>query len=257
MVRVSLSQYLVYRLSFILWRLRVVLNLLFVYFLWTAVFSGRASLFGYSQEQMITYVLLIYFLGDIVFSSRTGDLANYIRNGDIINFLIRPIHLFQFMFAREFVDKLINIVFSGLEIVLLVVLFRPDFFVQTDVSAYVLMALGTGLGLISAYFTSLTISLIAFWTAEVWAPRFVYFVLLTVLAGSYYPLDVLPPILYNLLLLTPFPYFAYLPAKIFIEGPNAQFVVMLGMSAVWAYLSYLIARLVWRKGIKEFSFYGR
>ena len=255
--RVSLAQYLVYRLSFILWRVRVILNLLLIYFLWTSVYTGRAEVFNYSQEQIITYILLIYLIGDIVYSSRAGDLAGQIRSGQIINYLLRPFSVLKQVFARETVDKLLNIGFSILEIGLFILIVQPIFFIQTEPSAYLFAAIATFFGIVSAFFIFLSLSFIAFWSTEIWAPRFLFFVLVGTLAGNYYPIDILPTPMYYLLLLTPFPYFAYLPTKIYLDGISLNYLLMLLISVFWAFLAFKIAQRLWRKGIKEFSFFGR
>lgn len=255
--KVNLAQYLSYRLSFVLWRVRVIVSLLLIYFLWSSVYSSRLTIFSYSRTQMMTYILLIYLIGDVVYSSRTADLASQIRNGTIINQLLKPFPFFAAIFSREAVDKLLNLVFSALEIAIIVFLLKPTLFIQTDPIALLLTVVAILLGIVIAFFISFTISLIAFWSTEVWAPRFVFMVLITVLSGSYFPLDILPNTFYQLLLFTPFPYFTYLPTKIFINGLQPGYLWLFGISGIWAFISYRFAKFVWHKGITEFSFFGR
>lgn len=257
LAKVYLSQYLVYRLSFVLWRFRVILSLLLTYFLWTSVYANRLKVFTYTQDKIMSYILLIYFIGDLVYSSRTADLASQIRNGEIINHLLRPFSFMKALFTREMVDKLLNVVFSVVEIGLLIFLLKPGIFIQTNIMVLALTVVAALAGIAISFFISFAISLIAFWSAEVWAPRFVFFVLITVLAGSYFPLDILPKAFYQFLLFTPFPYFAYLPTKIFVEGFSAQSLWMTVGAWMWVFICYLGALALWRKGIKEFSFFGR
>ena len=99
--------------------------------------------------------------------------------------------------------------------------------------------------------------MVAFWTAEVWAPRFIYFILVFVLAGNYFPLDIMPKGLYDFLLWTPFPYFIFLPAKIYLHGVDGNTWNIFLIGIAWIFLTYFIARTLWKKGMKEFSFYGR
>lgn len=255
--RVYLAEYLVYRLSFVLWRFRVVLSLLLTYFLWTSVYSARLKVFGYSETQILTYILLIYIIGDLVYSSRIADLSSQIRNGGIINYLLKPFSFFGTMFTREGVDKGLNLAFSFLEVGILVFLLKPSLFLQTDLFTWLLVLVAIGTGMVISFFISFAIALIAFWSTEVWAPRFVFNILITVLAGSYFPLDILPHPFYTVLLLTPFPYFAYLPAKIYLEGASLNVLLLTGVGIIWAGLSYLFAKSLWRRGIREFSFFGR
>jgi len=255
--RASLAQYLVYRLSFVLWRFRVVLSLLLTYFLWTTVYTGRLQVFSYTETAMLTYVILVYLIGDLVYSSRISDLASQIRNGEIINHLLKPYSFFGVMFTREIVDKLLNVGFSFLEIGGLILIFKPDILIKFDLFTLILAMIAIFLGVAISFFISFAISLIAFWSTEVWAPRFVFIVLITVMAGSYFPLDILPRGFYQFLLWTPFPYFAYLPTKILIDGFSLPYLALTGVALTWVFLSYLLAKGLWRKGMREFSFFGR
>lgn len=255
--RITLGQYFAYRLNFILWRFRVVLNLIIIYFLWQSIFEKRRALFGYSKTQMTTYILLSSLMANFVLGTRTVDLANEILSGDIINYLLKPISLFKYYLARDLADKILNLVFAVFEISLLVVFFRPRIFFQNNFLAFFLFGVFIFLGTLISFFLSLTLSFVGFWTNEVWAPRFVYMMVIFFLSGTYFPLNILPKPVYYLLLLTPFPYFYFLPVKIYLFGFDNLWVVEMVVAFVWVYLSYQLSRFVWQKGIKSFAFFGR
>lgn len=255
--RITLGQYFAYRLNFILWRFRVVLNLIIIYFLWQSIFEKRGVLFGYSKTQMTTYILLSSLMANFVLGTRTVDLANEILSGDIINYLLKPISLFKYYLARDLADKILNLVFAVFEISLLVVFFRPGIFFQNNFLAFFLFGVFIFLGTLTSFFLSLTLSFVGFWTNEVWAPRFVYMMVIFFLSGTYFPLNILPKPVYYLLLLTPFPYFYFLPVKIYLFGFDNLWVVEMVVAFVWVYLSYQLSKFVWQKGIKSFAFFGR
>lgn len=206
---------------------------------------------------MMTYVLGITIAGAIVLATRTTDVANEIVSGNIINYLLKPLPFFSFVVTKEAADKAVNSISAVLEVVLLIFLFHPQIFIQTHLDAYLLVFIAAVIGSGIAFFLSLTLSFIAFWTAETWAPRFVFFIFITLLAGTFFPLDILPQKLYNVLLLTPFPYLIYLPVKIYLTGFSLTNVKLLFIGLLWAVAFYLIAKFIWNKGIKQFSFYGK
>ncbi len=249
--------YFVYRLSFVLWRVRSLLGFFVIYFLWSAIYSNRGVVFGYTQEKMITYIFLVGLIDSVAISSRTADLAGDIVNGNIINHLLKPISVFSIIGMREFVDKLVNGSFALIEIVLFILILHPRFFFQTNISVYPFIALAVLLGTLIAFFMSLSLSLIAFWTSEIWAPRFIYFILISMLAGTAFPLDILPSKIYNLLLLTPFPYFVYLPAKIYLQGVTVETIPSFIMAGVWCVILFFVAKITWNRGIRQFSFFGK
>jgi ABC-2 type transport system permease protein len=207
--KISVDEYLVYRLSFVLWRVRVFLGLLIIYFFWQAVFQNNQQVFGYNRAQILTYILLTQIVGGLVISGRTQEVANNIIDGSIINYLLKPFPFLKFVFIRETVDKLINFGFSLIEVGLLILLIKPGIVVAQDSMTYILFISSLFLGAAINFFLSLLISYLAFWTVETWASRFIFMMAVFALNGGYFPLDVLPKPIYQLLLATPFPYLLF------------------------------------------------
>lgn len=255
--KINFLQYFIYRLNFILWRFRNILGLIFVYFLWTAVYQVKPTIFAYTEEQLITYILLINIISQISLGTRTADIANEILSGYFSNYLLKPISFFKFNLTRELVDKLINTLFQIGEIAVLMIIFQPQIFIQKNLFVYPLFFFTLFIGAIISYFLNFLISLIAFWSSEIWAPRFIFSVLVSTLAGSFFPLDILPKPIYNFLLFTPFPYLIYLPTKIVIHSFENFSFKPLGLSLIWCLLLFLLAKKLWQAGIKNYGAYGR
>jgi len=76
------------------------------------------------------------------------------------------------------------------------------------------------------------------------------------LSGYLAPLDLYPASVRAALFWTPFPHLAYLPASLFagapVERAGLAFLVLL----CWTLLFYLLARWLWRKGLRQFSAMG-
>jgi ABC-2 type transport system permease protein len=254
--RITLLQYLNYRLSFVLWRVRNIMNLVLVYFLWTSV-SFKSTIFSYNKAEIITYVLLINILTAIIFSSRTADIAGEILNGSIINYLLKPLSFFKYITAREIADKGINLGFAFLEIILMLLVLRPEVVGPKNIESIFAMIIFVSIAVGLSFFLSLMLSFIAFWSEEVWAPRFIFFVVVTALSGSFFPLDILPKNIYTVLSFTPFPYLIYFPAKVYLSGFTFELFVPLLVGLAWLFIMYQLTFFVWKRGVKNFSFYGR
>jgi ABC-2 type transport system permease protein len=255
--RTTVDEYFVYRVNFSLWRFRVVLNLLMIYFLWTAIYLRNREILGYTKTMMLTYVLLMSLLSDFVFSSRIHELGGQILQGDIINVLLKPVSFFKYLISKEAADKVVNISFATVEVILLILIFRPNLTAPPGFPELFFFLIHLIVGVCLSFLISFCVSMIAFWSAEIWAPRFVYFILVFTLAGNYFPLDILPKPVYNFLLFTPFPYFIFLPAQIYLKGLTNYHIWQLGVGIVWLYITYNFANWLWKKGIREYSFYGR
>lgn len=257
-IKSTWEEYMTYRLNFVLWRVRWVLQRLVVYFLWWAIFSGREEFFGYSQAMILTYVLLTSIVGSVVLSTMTVEIGNSINRGDLSNFLIRPMSFLRYYIARDAGDKLLNIGFSIVEIALLVILLRPQIYFQSDPVILLLTVLAIVIGMILYFFFSLTLSYIGFWSPDIWAPRFISFVVSEFFAGGLFPLDILPQPLYLASISLPFSYFLYYPIKVYLGQLSS--LELLGGFAVgtfWMFGFWFISNLLWRRGLKVYTAQGR
>ena len=257
---VTIKEYFVYRLNFILWRFRVVLNILLPLFLWTAVLDRSGSIASYDRSQFVSYLIYGNLIGTFVFGTRTFEISSDINDGKIINTLLKPVSFFNYHFAREIADKLMNVFFAFIEMYIIVSAFKLEIISPQNLILFILIFINA---LFISYFINLTLSFLGFWTTEIWPIRFIYIMLLSFVAGNYFPLDIMPKALYNFIMLTPFPYMFYLPAKVLISGSslnqgiNGTIGQLLFMSYLWLFGSYFFAKVTWTKGIKSFSFWGR
>ena len=206
---------------------------------------------------IFTYIFLANFLNAVVLSSKTDQISGEIRNGAIINLLLKPVPYFLIVASREVVDKLMNIAFSIVEILLFAFIFRPEFFIQTNPVAILAFIGFVILALLLSFYISLGLALIAFWTSEIWAPRFIFMIFISLIAGTLFPLDIFPKQYYDIFLMTPFPYLVYVPAYTFINGITDQTAQFAINGAIWLVVVITIAILMWKKGLKDFEFFGR
>lgn len=249
---------LIYRLNFTMWRLRVTLQLLTLYFFWFAITSQSTNIFGYSQKLMITYILGTSLISSIVLSSRTGEVGENINNGDLSIFLIRPVNYFLYWFARDIGDKAMNILFSIGELTIIFFILKPPWFLQPNVNFIILCILSSLLALFLYFLINLLLGFIGFWSPEVWGPRFIFYIIVTFFAGGLFPLDILPKPLFNFFQFLPFTYLMYFPIKIYLgQLSYPQIYTGLSICFVWIIIMYFIVQTVWIKGLKSYTAQGR
>lgn len=254
----SFSEYFAYRLNFILWRVRIVISVLITYFLWFSVYQGNSEIFGYNASQMMTYVLLISFLNGVVLSTQTQRVADEINTGDLSNFLVKPLNFFGFNIARDLSDKILNTLFSFAELVMFILILKPPFFIQTNLFLIGLFLFTVFLAALLYFEISLLLSYIGFWSKETWAPRFIFFILVTFLAGTYFPLDIFPEPIFNFLKLLPFTYIIYFPLKIYLGQINYyQLAESFTIMTSWIIFLWFITKIVWRKGLIIYTAEGK
>lgn len=248
------KEYSAYRLSFVLWRVRMFISLLVTFFLWFSAFDRNTTFGTYNKTSMLSYILLANLIGNFVMGTRTIDVAGEINDGTIINYLLKPISFFKLYFSRDVADKVINLAFAFIETAIVIFTLKIQIVIPHNlVLGFLLLISGT----LISFFLSLLLSFIGFWTTEVWAPRFLFLMIVFFLSGTYFPLDLLPKPVYTLLLLTPFPYLYYLPTKVFLGTIDSNIWTEITISFIWLFLIYKFALWAWKTGTKQFSFWGR
>ncbi len=252
--QVTIKEYFVYRLNFVLWRLRRFINLIVIFFLWFAVFEHARQFGAYNKADFLSYILYANLISNFVLGTRTTDIASDINDGKIINLLLKPVSFFTYYFSRDLSDKFMNLFFAIFEVAALVFLFHVPLLPPHSPLLFIVLLIN---GMFISYFISLLLSFIAFWTTETWGPQFLFYMLLFFLSGSFFPLDILPRSIYTLLLLTPFPYLFYLPTAVLIGKVAPTTIFEVSMSFFWVAATWGVAKLVWRQGTKSFSFWGR
>ena len=257
LARLSWSNGLVYRLNFLMWRVRLILGLLTAYFLWKAVFTNQQTIFGYSESAMITYILVASLLQSLILATRSIDLAGIINSGDLSNILVKPISNFWYWLSRDIADKILNLVFAAAELTILFVLLRPPISLPT-IQNFIFLVPVVLFCTFLYFLINYLFGLLGFWTPEVWAPRFLLLVILQFVAGSLFPLDVLPLSIQKIVSWTPFPYLIFFPTQLYLgklAGP--QIITGIIAALFWIGILTFIVKITWNNGLKVYGSEGR
>lgn len=254
---ITWQQSLVYRLNFVLWRVRSVLQLLLVYFIWWTVFQSSDNVFGYTQSSILTYILAAALVRAIILSSRVIDVSGQINQGDIVNFLLKPFDFISFYFFRDFADKLLNISFVIAELALIITLLKPEIIIQSNPVIIIEFLLAVALGIILYFAVFFTLSLTAFWLEEAWTTMFLLSIFLEGFGGGLFPIDILPAPITQFLLMTPFPYLLYFPAKLYL-GTMTQTETLKGFVILifWIIVMWWIMKKVLQAGLRYYTAVG-
>lgn len=255
--KITGQQYFIYRVKFILWRVRTILQLMLVYFIWWTVFQSQNQVFGYTSVTILTYVLISSLVRTIVLSTRVTELIDSINSGGVVNFMIKPIGFIRYYLVKDMADKFFNILFFIVEISLLIFLLKPSVIIQTGIIILLPFFLAILGGLIIYFCLNFIIGLTAFWVESSWGMLFLMTIILESLGGGLFPLDILPKNLFNVLMLTPFPYLIYFPAKLYLGGLNySEISFGFLMIVVWILALILLTKVIINAGFKHFSVVG-
>lgn len=254
----TVAETVAYRVSFVLYRLRNIIQFLTAYYLWLAILPPGKSFAGYDMSTMLTYIFGAALVSSIVMSSRSQAIGEEINNGTLSAYLLRPMNYFSFWLARDVGDKVMNVVFGILEVTFLYLVFRPPLAIQTDPFYLLTFLLAVVIGMFNYFFISIALGLIGFWSNDIWAPRFIFYSLMIFFSGGIFPLDLLPEPIYLFFQALPFPYLLYFPVKVYLGQMSVQEVFIgLLIGIVWVGILYKLVNYVWSLGLKAYTAYGR
>lgn len=254
--RLGLSNEFIYRSNWIFWLLRHLIVYAGVIYLMDALKQGAGS---YSRDQLITYVLAGAFLSEIVSTWGMYRMANEIAEGDLTNYILRPVNYFGLSLARSMAIRLVHLISSVLIVVILLLIFpTASFFVQNDPIQF-LAALIMLIGAVAiVQLISFVGSTLAFWAYRAQGPRWLILIMVQFLSGGLLPLDLFPEWLQRVLYATPFPSLFYAPIKIYLgDFSMSEIVKAVWIQVFWiAFLGGLLY-FIWKKGLKSYEAYGR
>jgi ABC-2 type transport system permease protein len=247
-----------YRAHFLLWRLRSIIAFLAVFFMWNALFMQREAIAGFTKPEMFTYVILGAFLSMVIFSAKSGVIADEIKDGTLSVYLMRPVGYFRSWFMRDAADKLFNIGASILELSVIIYLLAPPMSLSTDGVYLLLTMLSICVAIVMFFVLQIAVAMAAFWLVETWPIRFVYIVLIQFFAGVMFPLSIFPGILGAILQYTPFAYLVYIPVMIYLGKYDIlQSIVQIAIGILWCIVIWIGAHILWKKGLRLYSAVGR
>ena len=193
--RISFAQEFAYKVNFIMWRVRNVIQVLIAYYLWSTVFADPGtSVFGYDQAKILTYIFGIMLIRALVFSARSVDVPQEISEGSLTNYLVRPMNYFRYWFTRDASSKALNLTFSIAEFGILAAIFRPPLFFQSNASYLLAFFLSLIIANYLIFIIRFIVTSVTFWVPELaWGGQFLFMVVITeILSGSIFPLDIFP-----------------------------------------------------------------
>lgn len=255
--RLSWQNALTYRLNFVMWRVRSVIGFLASYLFWLAIVNSNQTIAGYNPSLLLTYIFVSAFLRNLVFSNVSYSACEEIASGNLSNYLIRPIGYFKNWLTRDLADKALNLSFFAPEIIALYFILKPQIIFPHNFILFLVISL---LAALLYFFLSFLVSTYAFWHPEHngWPLRFLFIMLLDFLSGSSIPLDIFPPAIVKIFQVLPFSYLVFYPNQIWLNRVDTnQIINIFLITSFWLIAFYLIFRLVWRQGLKNYGAYGR
>ncbi len=260
-INIGIQNNLAYRVNFLFRIVFGFIPLLATIYLWRAIYSGKPSgtdVAAYSLAQMTSYYLLVTIV-DVLTAVSEDDwqIAADIKDGNISQFLLKPIDYLTYRLCLYFSSRLIYLAVAAVPLGLFLFFLRHYFIWPADPAAFGCFLASVVMTGLLQFFTSYAMAMLAFWVLEVSTFIFILFAFEYLASGHLFPLDILPHAMEKVLYYTPFPYQMYFPVSIYMGRTTGNAMIQgLFVQAAWVVLSYFIARFAWSRGIKKYSAVG-
>ncbi|HLF27982.1 MAG TPA: ABC-2 family transporter protein [Anaerolineae bacterium] len=224
---------------------------------WTTVANSQGSVNGLTANDFTTYYLTLLIVDNLTSDITLHLLAYKIQDGTLATELLKPIHP---ILTNVLVN---NLAFKALMLIVLIpiwlglcLLFQPNFGAITPQSLLLaLPAVVLGFGI--SFLLGATITCVAFWTTRVYSLAEFYWAIVTLFAGQFVPLDLMPPFIQHIAQLLPFQLLKYFPIQLSLGKLPPEVIVRdFALGVVWFGVALALFRMVWRAGLKRFSAVG-
>jgi ABC-2 type transport system permease protein len=258
-IGIGIQNNLTYRVNYLARTLFSFIPLFAMLSLWRTIYRDKepgSALGGYTQAQMIFYYLLVAVV-DVLTAVNEDDwqIAADIREGNISQFLLKPIDYLWYRLCLFFSGRIAFIAMACVPLAAFIFCFRDYVVWPAGGAALPAFVISLVLTALLQFFISYTMAMLAFWMLEISTFIFILFALEFIASGHLFPLDLLPPVIGQALFFTPFPSMLYVPIAI---GKIAGAGIWLGLlvQSLWLLLAYGLARFAWRRGIRRYAAFG-
>jgi len=245
------------RASFFMERFRALVVLISLYYLWTALLRNQSSFAGYTETQMLTYIFGMSALRSLVFATRAEEIPAEINQGRLSGYLLKPVNYFVYTFSRDLSEKSTNFISSLLEITGLFLLFGITLQWPAQGVTWLLLIPAVAGAIVLNFLLSFIVGCWSFWTSESSGPRFLLAMTIEFTAGGFFPLDIFPQRVQDILAWLPSPYMIFFPMNLMLEKiDSAQIIKGFCIQYLWILGLALFARWIWKRGVRTYGAEG-
>ncbi len=225
-------------------------------FMWQALYSGAGTgeLFGRGYYQMLAYSVSAAILWRLLRTGFEYDINEDIKNGGLSKYVIRPVGYLPYRLCC-FVGQKLGVLLGGLTLMALALAGVGLYYHASPVSLPgILMFIPTLLGaLILNFLIFFCVGMWAFWLSEIGFLFEAVRIVIVVLSGGIFPLEIFGGTVCGLLKFLPFAYAVGFPVDVLVGMVNGPAVITgLISQMVWIGLMLVISGYLWNQGSKKF-----
>jgi ABC-2 type transport system permease protein len=257
--KINLIDSLNYKFNFVLTIFFALFPIVIQLFIWNNVYSGAegGEVFGYSFDQMVYYAILSNFINAVISTNAHYKIGGQIKSGELNGFLVKPANYIGFSLAGAYGGKVLETGILGLLLTGFFLFGGPLFGLYVRPFSPFLFILLLILAAALNFFLYLCISLLTFWITDCTSLFGTITIVITVISGAVFPLDIFGEFFITLSRVLPFQYMVYVPLNYAVgKLPGSELPEALAIQCGWIAVLFILSVLLWRRGIRRYSAVG-
>lgn len=257
--QMGIEKSLEYRVNFLLTMASSVFPVLIQTIMWTYFYArtDAAVSTGYTYSQIMVYTLLATLVSQLVSTGFAWQINDDIKQGGLNKYLVRPVHYGAYQFCSFLGEKIPQLLLL-LFVAVAVIIFSVTLFGLTlSATRIFLFAISLLFALMLNFFLFFTVALTSFWLTDVNQFFATISIILVVISGGIFPLDIFGEKSVLLTKLLPFGYTTQFPVNI-INGRYDMKMVAIGFlcQLFWVVFFGILGQYLWKKGLRHYVAVG-
>lgn len=245
-----------YRIQSLLWMLFSIIRPVVFLAAWVAVATAQGgSIAGYTVGDFAAYYICLTLVSQITMAWNSHEFEYEVSQGKLSAKLLRPLHPLHYSVVDNLVFKITTLPVLGAILVAVSLSFGARY--RTEPWHLVVFVPSVLLAAALLFVFNWIIASLAFWATRMRTANTLFQRASFVFAGQIAPIGLVPVWLQALSYGLPFWYMQGAPTEILRGGvtPERAALILAGQAA-WLVATYVVFRLVWRRGVRAYSAVG-
>lgn len=250
--KVNSRKNMVKRVSKGLLRLGGFFELVVILVVWVLLFQDHKMLGGYTQNEIITYIIGGSIIGIFTSWLLSKLIAEDLRSEESHLLIYKPIRYLFYVLTHGWAKVLLPFLTAVSLYAVVVLIFSDSFIINVNPITISIIGVMIVLAFLVEFLLAYLIRLNIFWTIESDGLYRLLMRLKKLLAGNYFPLSILPVLFVNISLFLPFAYTFFVPAQLYLgKISQAEAIRGLGIQVIWIIILFLAIQTVWIRTVNK------
>lgn len=246
---------LYYRFDLLLYIFNYIVEITVYTFVWLAIYNTGNQVADMSFQEITTYYVLVISLYPIIFWGINDIMGEAIREGEILRELLNPISYFNYYFGIRIGELIESAIVGILTFIICSIMFK--ILLPSSLLNLIFFILLISFAIVVVYFFELILGVIAFYTNSLWGIEMLKRAILSIFSGMIAPITLFPEFLQKIAYFLPFKDCIYTPVNVYFgKLETIEILQVLLKQCIWIAILYIVAKLLFKKAIKNITVNG-